>query len=57
MEQDPGAPSGAWFNPVAEFLGPAYLHNAFATRSGPRDSTHDDRGALSPYLAAATLPH
>jgi SAM-dependent methyltransferase len=25
----PGVPSGPWFNPVAEFLGPAYLRNAF----------------------------
>jgi len=25
----PKAPGGAWFNPVAEFLGPAYLKNAF----------------------------
>jgi SAM-dependent methyltransferase len=23
------APTGAWFNPIAEFLGPAYLRNAF----------------------------
>ena len=23
------APDGAWFNPVAEFLGTAYLRNAF----------------------------
>ena len=23
------APEGAWFNPIAEFLGPAYLRNAF----------------------------
>jgi SAM-dependent methyltransferase len=23
------APRGAWFNPIAEFLGPAYLRNAF----------------------------
>jgi SAM-dependent methyltransferase len=25
----PPVPDGAWFNPVAEFLGPAYLRNAF----------------------------
>jgi SAM-dependent methyltransferase len=25
----PVAPEGAWFNPIAEFLGPAYLRNAF----------------------------
>jgi SAM-dependent methyltransferase len=25
----PAVPSGPWFNPVAEFLGPAYLRNAF----------------------------
>jgi SAM-dependent methyltransferase len=25
----PPAPDGPWFNPVAEFLGPAYLKNAF----------------------------
>lgn len=25
----PEAPSGAWFNPIAAFLGPAYLKNAF----------------------------
>ncbi len=24
-----GAAAGAWFNPIAEFLGPAYLRNAF----------------------------
>jgi len=28
MTQIP-APGGAWFNPVAELLGPAYLRNAF----------------------------
>jgi hypothetical protein len=27
------APGGAWFNPIAAFLGPAYLRNAFVTRS------------------------
>jgi SAM-dependent methyltransferase len=26
---DPATPTGAWFNPIAEFLGPAYLRNAF----------------------------
>jgi SAM-dependent methyltransferase len=26
---EPVTPSGAWFNPIAEFLGPAYLRNAF----------------------------
>jgi SAM-dependent methyltransferase len=25
----PPVPSGPWFNPIAEFLGPAYLRNAF----------------------------
>jgi SAM-dependent methyltransferase len=25
----PDPPQGAWFNPIAEFLGPAYLRNAF----------------------------
>jgi SAM-dependent methyltransferase len=25
----PPSPSGPWFNPLAEFLGPAYLRNAF----------------------------
>ncbi len=25
----PSAPSSAWFNPIAAFLGPAYLRNAF----------------------------
>ena len=29
MADPPKAPGGAWFNPVAEFLGPAYLKNAF----------------------------
>jgi len=29
----PPAPSGAWFNQVAKFLGPAYLRNAFTKRS------------------------
>jgi hypothetical protein len=27
------APTGAWFNPIAEFLGPAYLRNAFTTKT------------------------
>jgi len=29
VSETPPAPSGPWFNPVAEFLGPAYLRNAF----------------------------
>lgn len=29
MTSSPSGPSGAWFNPLAEFLGPAYLRNAF----------------------------
>ncbi|MBM3658494.1 MAG: class I SAM-dependent methyltransferase [Actinobacteria bacterium] len=29
MSRDVPGPAGAWFNPLAEFLGPAYLRNAF----------------------------
>lgn len=29
MSRDPDAPDQHWFEPVAEFLGPAYLRNAF----------------------------
>jgi SAM-dependent methyltransferase len=28
-------PTGAWFNPIAEFLGPAYLRNAFTKGTKP----------------------
>jgi hypothetical protein len=31
MGDPPAVPSGPWFNPVAEFLGRAYLRNAFTT--------------------------
>jgi hypothetical protein len=29
-------PEGAWFNPLARFLGPAYLRNAFTKRPDQR---------------------
>jgi SAM-dependent methyltransferase len=46
-------PEGAWFNPIAAFLGPAYLRNAFTY--GTRQEVDFILGALDPAPGSRVL--
>jgi SAM-dependent methyltransferase len=44
------SPSGPWFNPIAEFLGPAYLRNAFTKGTGQEVDFVVDALGLEPGM-------
>lgn len=52
MTDTPSVPEGPWFNPLAEFVGPAYLRNAFTKGTVQEVDFLVDALALQPGMRA-----